>query len=49
MNALEGDGMNCECCGGPGPVGEFGLADGDIALCKVCWEKTPGAGPFVAC
>jgi len=32
--------MNCELCGGPGPVEEFGFKDGDLALCKSCIEKT---------
>lgn len=41
--------MRCELCGGPGPVEEYGLADGDIALCKTCLDRierreTPKAG-----
>ena len=31
--------MKCELCGGPGPVEEYGLADGDIALCAACMKK----------
>ena len=38
--------MNCELCGGPGPAKEFGLADGDIALCSTCFKKSEaGSGP----
>lgn len=34
--------MNCDLCGGPGPVEEFGLEDGDVALCKTCFNKASG-------